>query len=95
MVPEPISSSSLKNLCKQDVSGTLTCIPSILRKEQGLELSMFVLQCMWKLEGLRVKETHCSLLAAALQLLDPLDTLWEWREMVLHFLPVTCSAERT
>lgn len=42
------------------MSGTLTCIPSVLRKEQGLELGMFVLQRTGKLEGEGAKEIQCS-----------------------------------
>lgn len=48
---------------------------------------MFVLQCTWKLAGEGTKEVQRSLLAAALGLLDLLDTPREGREVLLSLLP--------
>lgn len=53
----------------------------------GLESDMFVLQCPRKLGGEGTKEVLCSLLAAALGLLDPLDTPWEGRAVLFSLLP--------
>lgn len=64
---------------------TFAFIPSVLRKEQGLELGMFVLQCTWKLEGEGGKEVLCSLLTAGLWLLDAPQ---EGREVLLSHVPI-------
>lgn len=69
------------------MSWTLTCIPLVLRKEQGLELGMFVLQCTWKLEGEGARGMLCSFLAAAVWLLDLLAAPREGRKALLSLLP--------